>query len=462
MKIQHFFRTVFVTLLLLTVYSCSDDDDTTFPPASETIADFVAETPDYSSLLAALQKAELVGILSGNGPFTVFAPNNAAFDAFLGNLGVTLNDLSKEDLTPILLNHVLSGEFVSTQLSTGYVENEADVSTYINTADGVKINGDITVTMADVDRSNGVIHAVDKVIPLPTMLTFVAADTDLSSLATTATTTTGFDTDFAAVLGGADSDLTLLAPTNQAFTDAASALEGASVAAIEQTLLNHVIAGTNLSSGLSTGYGSTLAEVTFGQGNAAVTNNINIYINTDSGVTFNGIADVTTPDIKASNGVIHIVDTVITLPTVVTFATADANFSTLVTALTTLTPSTDFVTILSRTEGSNADNIDPPFTAFAPTDDAFAAATLPDNESEISRILLYHVAGGANVRSTDITDGQMVTTLETGMFTINTTDGVKITDEQNRVTNVGPTDVQAVNGVIHVIDQVLLPAPGTP
>ncbi len=453
MKIKKIFKTVLITLFVVTIFSCSDDDDTTFPQSSETIADFVAGNPNYSSLLAALQKAELVETLDGNGSFTVFAPNNAAFDAFLTGLGVTLDDLSKEDLTPILLNHVIGSEVTSAQLSTGYVSNLADVSTYVNTSNGVVLNGDVTVTTADIDQSNGVIHAVDKVIALPTLLTFAAADSDLSTLATVATTTQGFDTDFAAVLGGADSDLTLLAPDNDAFV-ALGDISGLTAAQVEQVLLNHVIAGTNLSSGLTTGYGSTLA--TYGD----TSNNLNIYINTDGGVTFNGMSEVTTADIVASNGVIHKVGSVITLPTVVTFATADATFSTLVAALTRETDFT-FVATLNTDNGTAP----APFTVFAPTNDAFGdlltelsladLAAIPT--ATLSATLSYHVVAEANVRSTDLTDGQVVTTLETGTFTVNTTSGVTITDENSRVTNVVVPDVQAANGVIHVVDQVLLP-----
>ncbi len=453
MKFQNLFRTLLAVFCIVFISSCSDDDDTTFPPASTTIAEFVAGNPDYSSLLAALQKAELVETLSSTtSDFTVFAPNNAAFDAFLTGLGVTLDDLSKDDLTPILLNHVLGSEITSSQLTTGYVSNQAGVSAYVNTSNGVVINGDVTVTTADIDQSNGVIHAVDKVIPLPTMLTFAGADTELSSLAGVATTTQGFTTDFAAVLSG-DTKYTLLAPTNAAFT-ALGDISGVSVETLEQILLNHVIAGENQSSGLSTGYGNTLA--TYG----STMNNLNIYINTGDGVSFNGISNVSTADIIASNGVIHKVDAVITLPTVVTFATADAEFSSLVAALTREADFT-FVETLSTAAGTAP----APFTVFAPTNNAFtdlltelSLAELADiPTATLSAALSYHVVTGGNVRAADITDGQVVTTLETGTFTINTTMGVVITDENSRMSNVTVTDVQAANGVIHVIDKVLLP-----
>ncbi|MEB3344838.1 fasciclin domain-containing protein [Aquimarina gracilis] len=437
MKFQNLFKTLLIILSVVIVSSCSDDDDTTFDENSTTIAQFVANNPNYSSLLAALEKAELVETLSSTtGSFTVFAPNNAAFDAFLTDLGVTLDDLTKEDLTPILLNHVIGSEVTSSQLSTGYVSNESGVSTYINTSSGVVINGDVTVTTADIDQSNGVIHAVDKVIAVPTLLDFVTADPDLSSLGIVATA------DVAAALSG-DTTLTLLAPTDAAFGGVD--LSGLSDDEVENTLLNHVIAGENLSSGLATGYGNTLA--TYG----GTDNNLSIYINTSDGVTFNGTSSVQTADVVASNGVMHIVNAVITLPTVVTFAVADAdNFSTLVAALTDLTPNTDFAQILSTTGEAPA-----PFTVFAPTNTAFAAITVPDNEDDIVPILNYHVVGGQNVRSTDLVDG----TVETlnGDVTINASAPSVQGGGNDTASNIIVVDVQAINGVIHAIDQVLLP-----
>ncbi len=612
MKMKSLFKTVFITLLTITIFSCSDDDDTTFPgPEPEiSIAEFVATNDDYSSLLAALEKAELVTTLSGEGNFTVFAPDNAAFDAFLTAAGLTLETATKEQLEPILLNHVLGSELTSTQLTTGYQDNLAGYSTYINTTGGVTINGDVTVTTADLEQSNGVIHAVDKVIALPSLVTFAVADANFSTLLAALTDLTP-DTDYATILstedGIAPAPFTVFAPTNDAFTDLlarfdveigditaaqleivlnyhvltgakvlaadlpgitdgitpatlqgetltlnleggaflrdktgvdseiivtdvkatngvihaidkvllpnsaldalgksftavaynggeepndfsslyaalrytglndaldnammrtvfaptnaafATLLDGAEltdlpVEAVAQILLNHVVSGKLMSGDLSTSYANTLA--TYGD----TTNNLSIYINTDSGVVLNGGtandgATVADADVETRNGVIHVVDGVIGLPTVVTFAAADPNFSTLVSALTTLTPATDFVSILNTGLGT-----DPaPFTVFAPTNAAFTALGPVPAEDALTSVLQYHVVAGVNVRAEDLTDGQVVTTLETGTFTVNVGNEVTITDEAANTSNVGPTNVQAANGVIHVVDAVLIP-----
>lgn len=239
---------------------------------------------------------------------------------------------------------------------------------------------------------------------------------------------------------------TVFAPTNDAFMDFLDAngfesLDDVPLPTLTQVLLNHVVSGTNLSSGLTTGYVKTLAT-----GSASSTNTLSMFINTASGVRLNGVSNVTTADIIADNGVIHVVDAVIGLPTIVTHATANPNFSTLATLLT----EQELVGTLNGTASS-------PFTVFAPLNSAFDTATLNLygglNSTQKTAVLTYHVVPGANVLSNAIPSG-LITTFETGTFTIS---GTVITDEQSRATNIVATDVQASNGVIHAVNQVLLP-----
>ena len=250
---------------------------------------------------------------------------------------------------------------------------------------------------------------------------------------------------------------TVFAPTNAAFTTFLSdngyaSLNEVPVNALKEILLNHVISGALNSSSLSTGYVKTLAK-----GSASTTNTLSMYVNTTSGVKLNGISNVTTPNITASNGVIHIVDAVIGLPTVVTHALANPNFSILVSALTRA-DQPDFAGILSGTTNS-------PFTVFAPTNTAFGslltelgATSLNDiSQNTLENTLKYHVVAGANVLSASLTNNQSVTTFQGGNFTITTMGGAKITDANNRVSNIIAVDVQASNGVIHVLDKVILP-----
>lgn len=256
---------------------------------------------------------------------------------------------------------------------------------------------------------------------------------------------------------------TVFAPTNAAFN---TLLDGASiddvpVSDLTQILLNHVVAGTVQSSQLSTGYVKTLATY----GGVVEGSNLSMYVRVNNNqVRLNNVADVTMPNIIASNGIVHVVNAVITLPTVVTFATADPTFSTLVAALTELTPATDFAGILSRTTGGNADNINPPFTVFAPTNAAFDALPAVPAEPVLTQVLLHHVIGGANVLSSALTpNGNTTPTMLNGTAITITLPGTggniaNVTDGAgNTGAGIIAVDVQAANGVIHVLNKVLLP-----
>jgi uncharacterized surface protein with fasciclin (FAS1) repeats len=247
---------------------------------------------------------------------------------------------------------------------------------------------------------------------------------------------------------------TVFAPTNAAFSqflmdNGFSNLSDVPTATLKEILLNHVINSVNYSTDLSTGYVKTL-----GKGSASASNTLSMYVNLGSGITVNGISvrlngvsSVTSANIEATNGVIHVVNAVIGLPTVVTHASANSNFSTLVSLLSTQ----GLVSTLDGTENS-------PFTVFAPLNSAFDTATLNLynglTSNEKSNVLKYHVVTPANVLSNSIPTTP-ITTFETGTFTIS---GTVITDEQDRQTNIVLTDVQCANGIIHAVNKVLLPA----
>jgi uncharacterized surface protein with fasciclin (FAS1) repeats len=305
-----------IAIIALTSFtiSCDNDDDM---PVDNTITGIAKTNSNLTILVQALVKADLAGTLQGTGPFTVFAPTDAAFTAFLKTTPyATLNDVPKDVLTQILLNHVVSGAIKSTDLSTGYAK-----------------------------------------------------------------------------------------------TSAKSAASG--------------------------------------------TNTMSLYVDLASGVKLNGVAKVTTADVMASNGVIHVVDAVINLPTIVTHATANANFTSLVGALTKA-GQPDFVSIFSGTG---------PFTVFAPTNDAFTAFNTElapggiagVSSANLTKVLQYHVVSG-NILAASLTEGQMVSTLQTPQkFTVLLSGGAKIKDVNNRISTIVATDVQCSNGVIHVLNKVLLP-----
>lgn len=172
------------------ITSCDDDDDTT-TPQQQTIATIASNNPEFTSLVAALDKAGLTTTLNSSGSFTVFAPTNDAFTAFLTANGfVDLDAVPVPLLREVLLNHVISDELFANELSSSYVKTLAKgaasttntLSMFVDTSSGVKLNGVSTVTQADINASNGVIHKVNAVIGLPTVVTHATANANFASL----------------------------------------------------------------------------------------------------------------------------------------------------------------------------------------------------------------------------------------------------------------------------------------
>lgn len=253
---------------------------------------------------------------------------------------------------------------------------------------------------------------------------------------------------------------TVLAPTNAAFMafledKGFNSLSEVPNAVLTQILLNHVIADVNIySSSLAntSGYTNTMASGPNGT-------NLSLFYDGSSGVMFNGMASVQIADIETSNGVVHVIDHVIDLPTIATFATTNPALSILVDALAyadTGSPTVPYINTVSDAEAG-------PFTVFAPTNDAFASlltelqvnalADIPT--STVDAVLLHHIVN-ANVQSSQLATGT-VTTLggdiqaDASAFTL--------TDANGRTSNIVTSlvDIQASNGVVHVIDKVILP-----
>ena len=272
----------------------------------------------------------------------------------------------------------------------------------------------------------------------------------------------------AAALSAADGNLlsllnggnyTVLAPNNWAFevwlgNNGYTSIDEVPTDILKNVLLNHVISGTVRSSDLAaTGSGYTSTNATNTDGDF-----LSMYFSTNNGVVFNGVTTVLNPDIAASNGVVHVVDLLIELPTVVTFATTNPGFETLVTALTRDDLSEDFVSILSTTTEPA------PFTVFAPTNEAFSSLfselsidSLNDiDTATLESTLGTHVVAEANVRFEDLSDGMLITTIGDDL-TISVGTGPLLVDLNGRTANIIAVDIQAYNGVIHVIDNVMLP-----
>jgi uncharacterized surface protein with fasciclin (FAS1) repeats len=404
---------------------------------SQTITDIVVASPDHNTLEAAVIAAELADDLSGAGPFTVFAPTDAAFAALpAGTVEALLEDPTGQ-LAQILLYHVLGAEVLSTDLTDGQVATTlegSDITVTIN-ADGVFINGAM-VTVADIDASNGVIHVIDAVLlpPVPSIVEIIVDSPDHMILEAAV-----IAAELADDLSGAG-PFTVFAPTDAAF----AALPAGTVEALledptgqlAQILLYHVLGAEVFSTDLSDGQMATTLEGS------------DITVTIDANGVFINNAMVTVADIQASNGVIHVIDAVLLppVPTIVDIIVDSPDHTVLEAAVIAAELADDL-------SGAG------PFTVFAPTDAAFAAlpagtvaTLLEDPTGQLAQILLYHVLG-AEVFSTDLSDGQMATTLEGSDITVTIdANGVFINDAMVTV-----ADIQASNGVIHVIDAVLLP-----
>ena len=283
----------------------------------------------------------------------------------------------------------------------------------------------------------------------PKSIVDTAIDTDNLSILVDALT----QADLVSTLQGTG-PFTVFAPTNDAFQALLdSNSEWNSLSDIDNTTLAnvltfHVIAADVKAASLTDSYVTTLAS-------GPNDEQIALQIDVTGGVKFNGSATPITTDIDATNGTIHIIDKVMLPSNVVELASNNPAFSTLVAALTRSDLTTDYISILTG---------DGPFTVFAPTNDAFQA--LLDSNVEwnelgdipvdlLQAVLNYHVVSGANVQSRELTDGQEVEALG-GKFTIDLTSGVKVVGGSSTAT-VTLADVQGSNGVIHVIDTVLLP-----
>lgn len=315
---KNLFKTSLLALAIIFT-SCSDDDDNQPTPVeTNTIVDIVSGNPDFSTLGSALAITNLTSVLASDGPFTVFAPTNDAFADFLTTNGfATLEDVPVDALASTLLNHVIGGVNNAADLETGYVntsavfngEADAPLSMYVNTTEGVTLNGISNVTTADVAADNGVIHIVDAVITMPSVVTFAAADAATFSELVGALTRAD-QPDYVSVLstanGTAPAPFTVFAPTNQAFTNLyaelnVSGIEDVDGAILTATLNTHVVAGANVrAEDLVSGTVATLGDDLEIDATTAI-------ITDPNGRT----SQVIVTNVQAANGVIHAIDTVL-------------------------------------------------------------------------------------------------------------------------------------------------------
>ena len=301
-----------IMLFAIAVVSCDNNDDT----ADNTITEIAVKNSNLKMLAQALTRTDLATTLQGAGPFTVFAPTDAAFTAFLKTTPyATVNDVPKEILTQILLNHVVTGSVKSSALSTGYIKTLAKgsasatntLSMYVDITSGVKLNGGANVTIADVMASNGVIHIVDAVIGLPTIVTHAAANTNFSTLVSLLNR--NGQPNFIEALSG-PGPFTVFAPTNAAFAALNTELAPGGIASVSpanltKVLQYHVASGNVLAATLTEGQMITpiltpVQKFTIQLAGGAKIKDANGKIST-----------IIITDVQCTNGVIHAIDKVL-------------------------------------------------------------------------------------------------------------------------------------------------------
>jgi uncharacterized surface protein with fasciclin (FAS1) repeats len=449
-------------------------DAVLLPPADGTanIVDTAVGAGSFTTLVAALQATGLDSVLAdGSQTFTVFAPTDDAF-SLLGSETIDNLLADPDTLRDILLYHVLSGSAVDSTAAIGLAGSSVEATNGDQLAisvqgDALFIN-DSEVTGADVQASNGIIHVIDAVLLPPTDDggdtgggdngggDNGGGDGQLVNIVDTAVAAGSFNTLAAAlqatglddVLADESQRYTVFAPNDAAFDklgqDTINALL-ADTDTLRDILLYHVIGGTAVDAATALSIAGT--KVT-------AANDDEFALSVNDGALFVNLSEVIATDVDASNGVIHVIDTVLIPPmieethgTVVDLAVADGRFTTLVAAL----QATGLDVTLADHDGT--------FTVFAPTDDAFAVlgtdtinALLGDLPT-LSNILLTHVISGATIDSVTAFSlaGSSAETASGTSVSLSISDGSLFINNARVI----QTDIKAENGTIHVIDAVI-------
>ena len=420
-----------LTLLIASTLPLSVNAD-----ANDDIPTNAAATGVHDSLVAALTHVDLVTTLQGTGPFTVFAPTDQAFT----DAGIDLNDFNtqeeKDTLSDILLYHVLSGSVPSSAVTDGMLATmvNGDKAKFGVSGSTVTV-GTATVTTADVQASNGIIHVIDKVLMPPVDIPTTAQTTGIHTSLVAAV----IQADLLPTLQGTG-PFTVFAPTDQAFTDAGIDLAALDNPTGKQTLsdilLYHVVSAEVQSSDVTDCMSADAANgqpLSFTVGSTVMVND----------------ANVTSTDVVASNGLIHVIDKVLTPSDTPNNIPRTAQCTGIHNSLVAGVIQAELLETLQGTG---------PFTVFAPTDQAFidagidlASLNTPEGKATLSDILLYHVVSG-EVPSSAVTECLAATAVNGQSLSFTVGDGVMVNDA-----NVTLADVNTSNGVIHVIDKVLTP-----
>ena len=433
-------------LLALTLITagCDNDGDGGMvdPPMDDpNITELAASQDNLSTLVSALEAANLDGTLADeSATFTVFAPVNTAFETY--DVDFLVNNTSL--LGDVLGFHVVEGAAVgSGDLSDGdtFTTVQGD-EIEISISDGtVSVEG-AAVTTADVEASNGVVHLIDDVL----LTNRTAGERLLVTNATEALYAAIDDAGLTSAFNTPDNTWTTFAPTNAAFEGVD--LSGFTDTQIQSILQYHTIDGATNSAAL-------LQLLADNNGEVSVATNqgeeITFREESDGSISLNGdqaSLDLDNLDQEASNGIIHLIDGVLVPPSLqppslAGLVSETASLSTLGTALSAVG--------LDATLGDESTT----FTVFAPEDASFAPYDvdyLLNDPTLLEEVLGFHVVQGAAVFAGDLSDGDTFTTVQGDEIEIAISDGTVFVEGAAVTT----ADVEASNGVAHLIDDVLL------
>ena len=404
----------------------------------QTVVDIIVGSPDHNVLEEAVVAAGLVDALNGDGPFTVFAPTDAAFGLIPDSVLTALLADPQGALTDILTYHVVADSLTTDSLSESIVTTLNGGTAILASIDGDLVVDNANIIVEDIIADNGVVHVIDLVIDpnRSTIADVVIESPDHTTLEAVLTSISGLAT------LTSDGPITLFAPTDEAFANLDPAILNAVLADEElliEVLSRHVTLGSVLSTDLSNGL-----EVETGDGEI-----VEVFIDMNGDIFINN-AKVTIADIERDNGVVHVVDAVI-LPAANTIAdiVEDSDVHNI------LEIALDTAGLLDVLDDPNQE-----LTVFAPTDDAFnllpagtIEALLADPSGLLTQILTNHVVPGV-VLAEDIELGTQANTLEGSTLNFTVIDGGIVLVENAQIVI---TNLEADNGVVHVIDAVLDP-----
>ena len=402
-------------------------DQVLLPDAYLDVVGIVSKRYNLQPLEDAVVEADLVSTLTGDGPFTVFAPN----------VDIPTDGLSQQELQDILTYHVIPSEVLSGDLQASQtVETVNGKDLLIEAANGTVTITDNSgqsyqVTEADLQGTNGVVHIIDGVLNPNPNIVDVAADAGNFSTLVSALQQVGLDTTLQTA-----GPFTVFAPNDNAFS-------GVDVSQftdeqLKEILSYHVIPSNILSSDLQPE--QAVDAVAGGQ----------LFVTADGDVVVNDAATVVTPDIGASNGTIHEVDGVL-LPDAYQDVVGIVSKRYMLQSLEDAVVQADLVSTLQQDTQDG-------YTVFAPSNSAFEGVDLSGlSQQELQDILTYHVLP-QEVLSGDITEGSVETVNGATIDIAIDGDGnVTLTDQAGNTSTVTTVDLQGTNGVVHIIDGVLSP-----